>query len=234
MRLPAPKGVLFDAGGTLVQVHTGRLGEALRSRGHEPGDLDDAFWQALVRVDSEFGMGTEPFAQWFPRWLARMAVDCGVPEESFADVWRAADEAQHLWDHPLPGAAECLQRLRSAGLRVGVVSNSDGRVAEALGRARLADLVEIIIDSEVVGVAKPDPAIFAYALEPLGLAAEETWYLGDTVSYDAAGADAAGLTSWVIDHWGLHTHDHPRLVRSLTEFTDAALAALSQGRVDDC
>lgn len=219
------RGVLFDAGGTLVKVHTERLAEALRARGADPYELNDAFWRTLVLLDAEFGPTAGPYDDWWPHWLARLAEHCAVPAEVLADAWREADHRLHLWDEPIPGAVEALTRLREGALRVGVVSNADGRVAGALERAGLAELVEVIVDSTVVGVAKPDPEIFSYALAPLGLAPEETWYLGDTVVYDAAGADAAGLTSWVIDHRGLHTVAHPRRVSSLAEFTDAALAA---------
>jgi putative hydrolase of the HAD superfamily len=86
----------------------------------------------------------------------------------------------------------------------------------------------VIVDSTLVVVHKPDPAIFTHALEPLGVEPEQAWYLGDTVAYDAAAADAAGLTSWVIDHRGLHTVEHPRRVRTLDEFAAAALAALGR------
>jgi len=220
-----PEGVLFDAGGTLVAVHTDRLAGALRDMGYDPRALDDAFWRTLVLLDSEFGPAAGQWHGWFEEWLRRFGRAAGVPEEAMITAWHAADGAQHLWDEPLPGAAECLTRLREAGLRVGVVSNSDGRAAEGLARAGLADLVEVIVDSTVVGVSKPDPAIFRHALEPLGLRPEATWYLGDTVVYDAAGADAAGLLSWVIDHRGLHVVDHPRRVSSLAEFADAVLAA---------
>ncbi|MDP8969299.1 MAG: HAD-IA family hydrolase [Actinomycetota bacterium] len=216
--------MLFDAGGTLVQVHTDRLAAQLRRCGHHPRELDDAFWRTLVLLDSEFGPAVGKWQDWFPEWLERMAAASAVPAAVMQAAWRAADEESHLWDRPVPGAAECLTRLREAGVRIGVVSNADGRVEGALARAGLADLLEVVVDSGVVGVAKPDPAIFSHALEPLGVAPADAWYLGDSVVYDAAAADAAGLTSWVIDHRGLHTVAHPRRVRSLAEFADAALA----------
>ncbi len=216
--------MLFDAGGTLVQVHTERLAQALRDRGHDPAELDDAFWRTLVRLDHEFAPTAGVWDGWFSRWLAHLGAACGVPDDVMHEAWTAADGDVSLWDRPMDGAVACLTRLRDAGVRVGVVSNSDGRAAGALQRAGLADLLEVIVDSAVVGVAKPDPAIFAHALEPLGLAPDETWYLGDTVAYDAAAADAAGLVSWVIDHRGLHTVDHPRRVATLAEFADAVLA----------
>jgi HAD superfamily hydrolase (TIGR01549 family) len=225
----ALKGVLFDAGGTLVQVHTDRLADELRTRGADPGDLSDAFWRTLVGLDAELGTAGIEFTAWYPRFLKGFAEASALPEDLVAEAWRAADERQHLWDDPISGAHEALTRLGEAGLRLGVVSNSDGRVEAALRRAALADFFEVIVDSGVVGVAKPDPRIFDFALGPLELAPEETWYLGDTVMYDAAAADAAGLTSWVIDHRGLHTVAHPRRVATLGEFADAAIAAAKAG-----
>lgn len=219
------KGVLFDAGGTLLQVHSDRLADELRARGAEPGDLSGAFWRTLVLLDAELGPSKVEPGDWYPRFLERLAEHSALPAEVVAAAWKAADERQHLWDEPIPGAHECLTRLAEAGLRLGVVSNSDGRVGSALARANLAEFFDVIVDSGVVGVAKPDPRIFDHALPALGLAPADTWYLGDTVLYDAAAADAAGLTSWVIDHRGLHTVEHPRRVTSLAEFADAATHA---------
>jgi putative hydrolase of the HAD superfamily len=218
-----PAGVLFDAGGTLVQVHTERLADALRRRGHDPEDLDSSFWRTLVLLDHEFGPDAGVWDDWFPRWIGKIGERGGVPVDVMLDAWSEADDEHFLWDLPLEGAPECLTALREGGVRVGVVSNADGRVEGALERAGLADLLEVIVDSGVVGVAKPDPAIFDFALQPLGLTAEQTWYLGDTVAYDMAAADAAGLLGWVIDHRGLHTVDHPRRVGSLAEFTERVL-----------
>lgn len=220
----APEGVLFDAGGTLVQVHVERLAQALRRRGHDPEDLDDAFWRTLVLLDHEFSPQAGMWDDWFPRWIGAIGERRGVPHDVMLDAWAEADDPDFLWDLPIAGATECLTRLREDGVRVGVVSNADGRVEAALQRAGLADLLEVIVDSGVVGVAKPDPAIFDHALTPLGLAAEATWYLGDTVAYDAAAAEAAGLTAWVVDHRGLHTVHHPRRVGGLVEFADIVLA----------
>ena len=225
LRICRPEGVLFDAGGTLVQVHTERLAEALRRRGYDPENLNDAFWRTLVLLDHQFGPEAGIWSDWFPRWIAEIGRRGGVPDDVMLDAWNEADDEHFLWDQPIDGAVECLTELRSNGVRVGVVSNADGRVEKALHRAGLADLLEVIVDSGVVGVAKPDPAIFAFAMDPLGLKPEQTWYLGDTVAYDMAAADAAGLHGWVIDHQGLHTVAHPRRVGSLEEFTVRVLDA---------
>ena len=229
-QVPAPQGVLFDAGGTLVQVHVGRLAAGLEAAGCEPDPavLDRAFWETVVLLDTEFAPRTGAFGDWWERWLDRLAGSCGVPAAAFRDVYDELDADALLWEQPVDGALEALDRLRATGLPLGVVSNADGRIAQALERAGLADRFDVIVDSTLVGVHKPDPAIFAHAVDPLGLDPARTWYLGDTVAYDAAAAEAAGLTSWVIDHRGLHTVDHPRRVTSLGEFTDVVLAAHSR------
>ena len=215
--------MLFDAGGTLVRVNRDRLAAALFAEGVNPRDLDGAFWRTLALLDTDFAPGV-PYEEWFPQWLARFAAAVAVPVEAFGRAWRAADEPALLWDEATPGAKVCLSRLRRARVRIGVVSNSDGRIAEALSRAGLSRLIDCVIDSGVVGVEKPDPAIFTYALDRMGLRPHDAWYVGDTVRYDAAGAEAAGLVAWVIDHGGTHELDHPRRITSLGAFADAVLA----------
>lgn len=221
-----PRGVLFDAGGTLLGLHSERLTEALRRRGHSPASVEAAFWRTVVLLDSEFSPHAGEFDDWWRAWLYRLAEGCEVPAEEFCEVYEELNAEAFLWDAPVEGARECLDTLAAAGLRLGVVSNADGRIASALESAGLADRFEVIVDSGVVGVAKPDPEIFRHALVPLGLEPAHTWYLGDTVTYDAAAAEAAGLTSWIVDHGGLHVLDHPRRVGSLAEFTGLALEAL--------
>lgn len=217
-----PAGVLFDAGGTLVRINRDRLRAALLAEGVAGRDLDDAFWRTLALLDTEFAPRA-PYEQWFPRWLARFAAAVAVPVEVFNRAWRAADQPALLWDEPTPGAVECLTRLRDARVRIGVVSNSDGRIGDALARAGLSPLIDCVVDSGVIGVEKPDPAIFTHALEQLGLTAGRTWYLGDTVHYDAMGAEAAGLVAWVVDHGGTHHLPYPRRVTSLQAFADSVL-----------
>jgi putative hydrolase of the HAD superfamily len=93
----------------------------------------------------------------------------------------------------VPATRDALDRLRAAGLRLGVVSNSDGRVEEALEAAGLRDRFDVVLDSALVGVEKPDPAIFRAALAALGVAPAEALYVGDLYEVDVVGARAAGM-----------------------------------------
>jgi FMN phosphatase YigB (HAD superfamily) len=73
------------------------------------------------------------------------------------------------------------------------VSNSDGRVAQALDAAGLRHYFDVVIDSALVGLEKPDPGIFRAALEALAVAPEEALYVGDLYEVDVLGAQAAGI-----------------------------------------
>jgi putative hydrolase of the HAD superfamily len=103
-----------------------------------------------------------------------------------------------LWNHPLDGVAAAIARLTHEGIRVAVVSNSDGTVRASLGRAGLLDLFEFVIDSHEAGVSKPNPGIFLAALERMDLAPDQAWYVGDSVFHDINGARVAGLAEAVL------------------------------------
>ena len=81
------------------------------------------------------------------------------------------------------------------GIRMGVVSNiiSTSLVPHILNEYGIAQYMECAVMSSAVGVRKPDPRIFAIALERMGAAARETGYVGDTISRDVLGARNAHL-----------------------------------------
>jgi HAD superfamily hydrolase (TIGR01509 family) len=129
-------------------------------------------------------------------YLEALFTGAGVPLERMDEVARTLQRLHqdwHLWCRTMPGTSEALDRLRAAGLRLGIVSNSDGRVEEALEAAGIRDRFDVILDSALVGVEKPDPAIFRAALTALGVAPDEALFVGDLYDVDVAGARAAGI-----------------------------------------
>ncbi len=129
-------------------------------------------------------------------YLEALFTGAGVPAARLDEVGVCLQRLhgeRHLWSRTAVGAPEVLDRLRAAGLRLGVVSNSDGRVEEALAAAGLRDRFEVVLDSALVGVEKPDPAIFRAALDALGVAPADALYVGDLYEVDVVGARAAGM-----------------------------------------
>lgn len=159
----------------------------------------DAFAQAHSRVLEELHVEVlaggrtvdEARDERFRRLFA--AADARKDDErvrATAITYRAAYLAAR---RPVEGALAVLAALKPR-VRIGIVSNN--LLEEQQGKLRLCGFdpyVDALVVSEAVGIAKPDPAIFAHALEALGCRAAEAVMVGDSWPADIVGARAAGI-----------------------------------------
>lgn len=140
-------------------------------------------------------------------------VDCvGVPPVNHDDAVFVLSRTRtaHLWRHPLPGSAEALLALHHRGVPIGVVSNASGQIEDILNRSGVCQVGEgrgapmrCIVDSHVVGVSKPDPAIFDHALPHFAdVDRSRIAYVGDSLVMDVEGSRAAGLIPYLMDPYG--------------------------------
>src|SRR5450432_4495554 len=120
-----------------------------------------------------------------------------------------------VWNVVPEGVVEHLRDLAATGVAIGVVSNADGSVAATLRRCGIP--FDVVIDSTVVGFVKPEPEIFALALERLDVAARDAVHVGDMVSADVHGAHAAGVRPLHLDPFGdcSYPSGHHEHVRSV-------------------
>jgi putative hydrolase of the HAD superfamily len=125
----------------------------------------------------------------------------------------------------VPGAADALRTLSSAGYKLAVVSNAWGRVEQWLEQHGVCSVqggdlpqVATVIDSHVVGVEKPDPRIFQLAIDVLGVPPGRSLYVGDSLRFDVNGAYAAGLHPVHVDPYDFCDGSHRHIV-DLTELT---------------
>ena len=223
------KAVFFDAGGTLVHVDYERVRRALRETvGRAPSSeaLEHAEYEGRAAVEA--AMAADPALKDGARWqihffgaLSSLAFTADEPQRAGPGI-RAEHQRANLWTAVQPGAAAGLRSLRSAGLAVGCISNSDGTVEELLQRVGLGDALDFVVDSGVVGVEKPDPAIFALALERAGVAPAEALHVGDLFAVDVVGARRAGIEPVLLDPLGRYgdrgcrtARDVPTLCREL-------------------
>jgi putative hydrolase of the HAD superfamily len=109
---------------------------------------------------------------------------------------------ERLWSSVLPGVPAALAELRAAGLRLVVVSNSDGTAEKGLVASGLRDLVDAVVDSAVFGAEKPDRRIFLHALGLLGVRPERAAHVGDLYAVDVLGARGAALHPVLLDPYG--------------------------------
>ncbi len=227
--------ILLDAGGVLVFPEPDRLLPLLRKAGVDPdlATLEQAHYRAMAIQDAE---ALPPVREsWWRNYLLGYVAACGVGQDQ-AELL-ATEMAQgvrgHAWAHVGLGAMDGLRAVAALGLPMGIVSNSDGSVEGDLRRLSVCYVpaaidglnpsagvaMGVILDSAVVGVAKPDPAIFRIALDALGVPADRSvLHVGDSLRYDVAGAVAAGLQPVHMDPYGFcpAPDGHPH-IRSLAE-----------------
>jgi putative hydrolase of the HAD superfamily len=90
-----------------------------------------------------------------------------------------------------------LERLSARG-RLGIVSNFTGNLEPCLVELGLRSWFTAVMDSGVLGIAKPDARIFADALARLGVPAASAWMVGDNFETDIRPAAALGIrTCWL-------------------------------------
>jgi len=224
------RAVFFDAGHTLLHAHpsvgeiyseeTAKLGARVtgaefaavfvptfrsfvREYVHHPGSSDEqdyAMWREIThRVYRQIpAMNGIEFQGWFDRLYHRF----GEPE-----VWKFYEDA-----------VPTLQALRRRGLKLGVISNWDSRLRRIADGLGLTPLMDVVVISAEAGVRKPHPAIFARALNRIGVGADEAMHVGDLPEEDIEGARRAGLRPVYVDR---ERRDEPppdvSVIRSLQE-----------------
>ena len=117
-----------------------------------------------------------------------------------------------LYDDVLP----CLERLRGAGIRLGLVSNTSRNLDDIVAAFALADYIAVAVASVEIGLAKPSPAIFDAALQRAGVAAGDAVMVGDSPEDDVNGAVACGLGAVLLDRAGRYDLPLPT-IRSLAD-----------------
>ncbi len=210
--LPNPiDAVLLDVGGVFHLPDHDRIADAMtRAQIHiDPADLDRAHY-AGVRGLTNFTEGDRSIWLAYIREYAR-ALGAADQLDPVAEVLLNEFTTGGVWTRIIPGSRDALVAIKATGVKLAIVSNADGSVEAQLAADGICQIgpglgveMDAILDSSVVGVAKPDPRIFEIALDRLGVPADRAIHVGDTPAADCAGALAAGITPILIDPH----HDH--------------------------
>jgi putative hydrolase of the HAD superfamily len=122
----------------------------------------------------------------------------GVSAPSDADVEAALApraEMYERWFHPRPGAVETLTELRTRRFPIGMISMCAPDTPAMWLASPFAGLVDVEVFSSQVGLRKPDPEIYRYAYERLGVEPTECLYCGDGGYRELTGAAELGMTA---------------------------------------
>ncbi len=207
------RAVFFDAGETLVHPYPSfheLFARVLEERGSE---VVPARVHAGMNVVSErFAIAAREGELWTTTpersrkfWLSvyelylsalGLATDLELPEILYSTF---SDPANYRLFTDVPPV---LERLSSAGVTLGVISNFEGWLEGLLASLGVAEYLGVRVISGVVGIEKPDPEIFRLALDRAGVAAAESVYVGDNPEFDVAPAVAVGMHPVLIDRRG--------------------------------
>jgi 2-haloacid dehalogenase len=192
------KGIFFDADDTLfdypraeraairaclsefgLRIKLGAFVETYRRhnldlwRAFERGETD----QATLRVER----------------FRRLALELGISDLPLDRISAFYLEALSGQPQLMPGALATVRAL-ARKFPLALVTNGIAMVQRRrFAASPITSYFQAVVISEEVGVAKPDPRIFAPALRKIGIAAGEVLYVGDSVSSDMAAARNAGM-----------------------------------------
>jgi FMN phosphatase YigB (HAD superfamily) len=217
--------ILFDAGGVLVLPDPTVIGPLLAYYGGDPSlDAHRRAHYAGMKAKSDVAASETSWAPYNEAYVASV----GVRPSDRAEAATVFDGARHapLWRWMIPETRSALDALAVSGVPMGVVSNASGQIAGVLAR-EICQVgpgahveMRCIIDSHVVGVAKPDPAIFDHALGHFAeFERSRIAYVGDSVTMDIGAASAAGLHPILLDPFDHHAGADFERIRSVAELS---------------
>lgn len=180
-------GLLVDFDGVLRLWDTYRIADVERDHGLAAGSIHRVAFAPDLLLPAITGRVRDE--TWRETVAARLALDY---EETVA---RAAVIA---WSEACGRVDDVVRRLLHEArrrVRVGLLTNATSRLDADLAALGIAGDFDVIVNSSMVGVAKPDPAIFTEAARLLGTPVAETLYVDDTPANVAAGI-AAGLRGY--------------------------------------
>ena len=192
---PNIKACVFDAYGTLFDVHSAvgkyydRLGDVANQISNiwRTKQLEYTWLRSLMKKHADFWQ------------ITRDGLDYALDASNIKDQ-QLRDNLIEAYLHLkcYPEVAETLAKLREDGRHIAILSNGSPAMLEAVVKSSgLEDLIHTVLSVEMVGVFKPDPAVYQLAVDHLGVAAPEIVFLSSN-SWDAVGATAFGLkVAWI-------------------------------------
>ena len=194
------KACVFDAYGTLFDVHSAVAAHAARLGQHAQAlsttwrskQLEYTWLRSLMGRHADFWQVTGAALDYA---LERHGLDRqGATDSGLREALLQA----YLKLSPYPEVAATLTALRARGMRLAILSNgTPAMLAAAVEQVYLLGSFEAVLSVEEVGVYKPDPRVYQLALDRLALAREQILFLSSN-GWDAAGAKSFGLrTCWV-------------------------------------
>jgi putative hydrolase of the HAD superfamily len=208
-RTPQVEAVLLDFYGTLAQATRWvSVDVVLAEHGVElSDDLKNRWWnEGIDGIEHlEHSKSREHYVAWQQQRLLGMLAETDLHPgeyEVVSEKLRAGNQDRVL--EAYPETLEVLATLRDHGLRLGICSNWDWDLAEAIEEAGLTTAVDVVVSSAWAGARKPHPRIFEHTLAKLDVEPDAVVFVGDTWGPDVVGPRAFGMRPMYLrreGHW---------------------------------
>jgi 2-haloacid dehalogenase len=193
--IPNIKACVFDAYGTLFDVHSavGKFSERLGEVSDQVSNiwrtkqLEYTWLRSLMKKHADFWQVTQD------------ALDYALDVFNIMDKQLRNDLINaYLELECYPEVPDTLAKLKDSGQQIAILSNGSPTMLETVVKSSgLEDLVRTILSIEMVGIFKPDPAVYQLAVDRLGVKAAEIVFMSSN-AWDAVGATAFGLrVAWI-------------------------------------
>ncbi len=233
----------LDAGNTVIFLDHERLARLARDAGFPgvtrerliatEGEAKRLASDATQMVDPAWPERDGPGAAAWGRMVATMLARANVAESALPSlisaIWKSHVD-HNLWSLVPEGFADAIARVRSAGVKTVIVSNSEGMLDRLFHKLGIDACFDAVIDSGRVGHEKPGARIFELACEAAGTTAARGLHLGDTFATDVLGARNAGMRTALIDPYGHYEGLYADVPRA-EGVVAVALALAARGRV---
>lgn len=230
MPVPArPAALLLDFGGVIIETHKRASGTAEIAAELQRMIARGGYNLTTERIAASVEAGNAALKHW-KHAASRRANPLELTHREIVSEFFAGDlpdgpralltaEATRVLeiisrltnDHPVrPGIPDLLAYCRDNRIPVGIVSNAHSGVShrKILADHGILDHFAVQAYSDEVGIRKPNPDIIRLAADALGLAPEQTWYVGDTQDRDVAAGRRAGVGAVIITR-SKHTNNPP-------------------------
>jgi len=217
------QSVFFDFGGTLCHSHPGLLPvfqEAARRASvqipwPEYLQANEECWDALWPEAPAMVGRTPAFADRVHEMALRRVGFTG-PTERFVRCVRE-EATSPRWHPPFEETEATLRTLRGDGHSLHVISGNVDYLPVLIANLGWSGYFETVTFTQEVGVQKPDPRVFRFALERAGRAAAESIYVGDSWESDFLGASRAGMKAVWLNRSGRPAPAPGRQIRTLRD-----------------
>jgi putative hydrolase of the HAD superfamily len=151
--------------------------------------------------------------------LTELGLDDSGLSQKIGDTYHALRDAGL---QPFADAIDTVAWLRDSGCRLALLTNgSAGMQRNKISRFGLADLFDLILIEGELGFGKPDPRVYARALDSFGVRPGDAWMVGDNLEWDVAQPQRQGIFGIWIDVRGSglpagHPVKPDRIIRRLS------------------